>query len=135
MARDALEVVCSGNDPEAVSCHYHPDFVDHVNGSVFRGHEGVRKSVAFYETLLDDLQFTVDDQVSEGDKVASRFTMTGTRAGRRIELQGIVISRFKDGLIVEDYAVSDSLQLMRQLGLRRMLGLIVKDWRALLSHR
>jgi predicted ester cyclase len=135
IARDALEVVCSGKDPDAVACHYHPEFVDYVNGSTFQGHEGVRKSVAFYEALLDDLQFTVDDQVTEGDKVASRFTMTGTRDGRRIELHGIVISRFQDGLIIEDFAVSDSLKLMRQLGPRRLLILIAKEWRALLSHR
>lgn len=135
IARDALELVCSGKDADAVACHYHPEFVDHVNGSTFHGHEGVRKSVAFYEALLEDLQFTVDDQVTEGDKVASRFTMRGTREGRTIELHGIVISRFRDGLIIEDFAVSDSLELMRQLGPRRLLTLVVKEWRTLLSHR
>jgi len=135
IARDALELVCSGKDAEAVVCHYHPEFVDHVNGSTFHGHEGVWKSVAFYEVLLDDLRFTVDDQVTEGDKVASRFTMSGTRSGRAIELHGIVISRFEDGLIIEDYAVSDSLELLRQLGPRRAFMLVVKEWRALLSHR
>ena len=135
IARDALELVCSGKDTDAVACHYHPEFVDHVNGTTLHGHEGVRKSVAFYESLLDDVQFTVDDQVTEGDKVASRFTMTGTRDGRRIELHGIVISRFQDGLIIEDFAVSDSLELMRQLGPRRLVTLVVKEWRALLSHR
>lgn len=135
IARDALELVCSGEDADAVVCHYHPEFVDHVNGSTFHGHEGVRKSVAFYEVLLDDLRFTVDDQVTEGDKVASRFTMSGTRSGRGIELHGIVISRFEDGLIIEDYAVSDSLELIRQLGPRRAFMLVVKEWRALLRHR
>jgi predicted ester cyclase len=134
VARAALENVCSGNLDD-VACHYHPEFVDHVNGSTFHGHEGVRKSVAFYETLLDDLQFAVNDQVTEGDKVASRFTMTGSREGRKIELHGIVISRLEDGLIIEDFAVSDSLELMRQLGPRRLLTLVLKDWRALLSHR
>ena len=33
IARDALELVCSGKDADAVACHYHPEFVDHVNGS------------------------------------------------------------------------------------------------------
>jgi len=73
--------------------------------------------------------------VTEGDKVASRVTMSGTRSGRAIELHGIVISRFEDGLIIEDYAVSDSLELLRQLGPRRAFMLVVKEWRALLSHR
>jgi predicted ester cyclase len=134
-ARRALEVVCSGQDPAAIPDHYHRQFVDHVNGTTLRGHDGVRKSVAFYETLLENLQFTVDDQVTEGDKVASRFTMRGTRDGRQIALHGIVISRFEDGLIIEDFAVTDSLELVRQLGTRRLLTLLVKDWRALLAHR
>ena len=135
VARRALEVVCSGQDPEGVAGTYHQEFVDHVNGATFHGHDGVRRSVAFYETLLDDLQFTVDDQVTEADKVASRFTMRGTRQGRAIALHGIVISRFKDGLIIEDFVVTDSLELMRQLGLRRLLTLLAKDWRAILAHR
>lgn len=135
IARRALEVVCSGRDPDTIPHHYHPGFVDHVNGATFHGHDGVRSSIAFYETLLDDLQFTVDDQVTEGDKVASRFTMTGTRAGRGITLHGIVISRFEDGLIIEDFAVTDSLELIRQLGVRRLVTLLLTDWRALLAHR
>ena len=39
---------------------------------------------------------------------------------------GIVISRFQDGMIVEDWAASDTLTLARQLGLWRCLLLAVK---------
>jgi ubiquinone/menaquinone biosynthesis C-methylase UbiE/predicted ester cyclase len=130
-ARLALEEVCSGRDLEGISRVYHPDFLDHVNGLEYRGHEGARRSVALYLELFPDLSFEVEEQVSEGDRVASRWTLRGTHRGREVELRGIVISRFEDGRIIEDWAASDTMELVRQLGLRRTVQLAIKH-RALL---
>jgi ubiquinone/menaquinone biosynthesis C-methylase UbiE/predicted ester cyclase len=125
-ARHALEEVCSGRDLNGIARDYHPDFVDHVNRFSYRGHEGARQSIALYLVLFPDLRFEVDDQVSEKDKVASRWTLRGTHKGREVELRGIVISRFEDGRIIEDWAASDTMELVRQLGLRRTLQLAAK---------
>src|SRR5262245_13073722 len=122
-ARRALEEVCSGRDLDGIPRDYHPDFVDHVNRFTYRGHSGARQSVALYLALFPDLRFEVDDQVSEGEKVASRWTLRGSHKGREVQLRGIVISRFEDGRIIEDWAASDTLELARQLGLRRTLQL------------
>src|SRR5256885_12204222 len=107
-ARRALEEVCSGKDLDGIASVYHPDFVDHVNRLEYHGHEGARRSVALYLELFPDLRFEVDEQITEGDRVASRWTLHGTHRGRTIELWGIVISRFDDGRIIEDWAASDS---------------------------
>jgi ubiquinone/menaquinone biosynthesis C-methylase UbiE/predicted ester cyclase len=125
-ARRALEEVCSGQDLEGIAAVYHPEFVDHVNRLTYRGHDGARRSVALYLELFPDLSFDVEEQVSEGDRVASRWTLRGTHRGREVELRGIVISRFEDGRIIEDWAASDTMELVRQLGLRRSLQLAVK---------
>src|SRR5204863_36487 len=82
---------------------------------VYRGHSGARESVGFYRSLFDDLRFDIDDQVGEGDKVATRWTLHGSYRGRAITLHGIVISRFRDGRIIEDHSVTDSLELPRAL--------------------
>lgn len=132
-ARRALEEVCSGKDLGAIADVYHPEFVDHVNALEYRGHEGARRSVALYLELFPDLSFVVDDQVSEADRVASRWTLRGTHKGRRVTLNGIVISRFEDGRIVEDWAASDTIAIVRQLGLRRSLALLAKHHRLLLD--
>jgi ubiquinone/menaquinone biosynthesis C-methylase UbiE/predicted ester cyclase len=124
-ARRALELVCSGRDLDGIARDYHPDFVDHVNRFTYRGHAGARQSVALYLELFPDLSFEVNDQVTEDNKVASRWTLRGTHKGREVELRGIVISRFEDGRIIEDWAASDTLELVRQLGLRRTLQLAV----------
>ncbi len=125
-ARSALEEVCSGRDLDGIARVYHPDFVDHVNRLTYRGHDGARSSVALYLALFPDLSFEVDEQVSEGDKVASRWTLRGTHRGRSVELRGIVISRFQDGRIIEDRAASDTVELARQLGLWRTLRILVE---------
>jgi ubiquinone/menaquinone biosynthesis C-methylase UbiE/predicted ester cyclase len=124
-ARRALEEVCSGRDLDGIPRDYHPDFIDQVNRFTYRGHDGARQSVALYLALFPDLRFEVNDQVSEGEKVASRWTLHGTHKGREVQLRGIVISRFEDGRIIEDWAASDTLELIRQLGLRRTLQLAI----------
>ena len=133
-ARRALEEVCSGRDPAGIPAVYHPDFVDHVNALEYRGHEGARRSVALYKTLFPDLRFVVEEQLSEGDRVATRWTLHGTHRGRRVKLTGIVISRFEDGRIVEDHAASDTLDLVRQLGIGRSLLLVARHPRLLLRR-
>jgi predicted ester cyclase len=125
-ARRALEEVCSGKRLEDLPDVYHPEFVDHVNALEYRGHEGARHSVALYQELFPDLRFVVEDQVTEGERVASRWTLHGTHRGRQVNLTGIVISRFQDGRIVEDYAASDTMELVRQLGPWRSLLLAIK---------
>jgi len=125
-ARRALEDVCSGKDLGGIPDVYHSDFVDHVNAREYRGHDGARRSVALYLKLFPDLSFIVEDQVTEGDRVASRWTLHGTHRGRSVRLRGIVISRFEDGRIIEDWAASDTMEIPRQLGVWRSLLLLVQ---------
>ena len=133
-ARQALEDVCSGRNLEGIADVYHPEFVDHVNALEYRGHEGARRSVALYLELFPDLRFVVDEQITEGDRVASRWTLHGTHRGRSVTLRGIVISRFEDGKIIEDWAASDTMEIPRQLGVWRSLLLLVQHRKLLRSR-
>jgi hypothetical protein len=62
------------------------------------------------------MSITVEEQVVQGDRVASRFVVTGTSYGRPVRFNGITISRFDNGLIVEDWSVTDTIGMLRQLG-------------------
>ena len=121
VARQALEQVCARGDMELARECYGEDFLDHVGRLEYRGLEGVRQSTAFYRALFDDLAFEVVDQVGEDDRVASRWLMTGSNRGRSVRLSGITISRLRDGRIVEDWSAFDSLELLRALGLIRVV--------------
>jgi predicted ester cyclase len=132
LARDALERVCAGSDPSAAVGVYSADFRDHVNAAEYRGHDGIRQSLGLYQLVFSDgdLRIRVEDQVTEGDRVASRWVAEGHNRGRPIRVSGIVISRIEGGEIVEDWAASDNLQLIRQLGPWRLLLLGVEWLRA-----
>jgi predicted ester cyclase len=130
-ARGALERVCSGKDLDPADRYYAPTFVDHVNDLEFRGLEGTRQSVDLYKAVLDDLEVKVEEQVVDGDRVTSRFVVTGRSGGRRVRFNGITISRFADGKIVEDWSVTDTLGLLRQLGPWRSVLIALRSWRRL----
>ncbi len=133
-ARTALEQVCARGDLERAPELYAPDFADHVNALEFHGHEGIARSVALYRALFADLRIDVVDQITEGDRVASRWTLHGTHRSRRVTLPGITISRFEDGRIAEDWTASDNLTLLRQLGARRGLALAARYLAGLLRR-
>ena len=120
-ARQAIEIVCSG-DLSRIEEFYSPDFVDHVNDMTFHGYDGGRESLAFYKTLLPDYSMGVEEQVTESNRVASRWVLNGTYHGRAVALRGITISRLdEDGRTVEDRGHSDSIALLGQIGVIRTL--------------
>lgn len=132
-AKGALERVCSGVGLDPPSRYYSPSFVDHVNDLELRGHEGARRSVELYKAVLPDMAIRVQEQVVDVDRVASRFVVTGSRSGRHVRFNGITVSRFEGGLIVEDWSVTDTLGMLRQLGFWRSFLVGVRPWRALAS--
>jgi predicted ester cyclase len=121
VVRTAIEQVCARGDMQLAPSCYAEDFVDHVGRFEYRGLAGVVRSTRLYRALIDGLAFTVLDQFGEDDRVATRFVLTGSNRGRRLRLEGITLSRLRDGRIVEDWSGFDTLELLRQLGLWRVL--------------
>ena len=106
---------------------YAPDFVWHEPDQEIRGHEEARQFITMYKTAFPDLSATVEDEIAEGDKVVTRWTIRGTHqgdieefgpaTGRQMELTGITISRIEGDQIVEEWNRYDNLSVMQQLGL------------------
>ena len=76
-------------------------------------------------TGFSDARVTVDDQIAEGDKVATRWTGRGTHdgeivgvapTGKEVTVSGLTISRVKNGLVVEEQTEWDALGMLVQLG-------------------
>jgi predicted ester cyclase len=72
-----------------------------------------------------DIVFSIQEQITEGDKVASRFEWTGTHKGeflgipargRPVRVWGVVIDRLENGRIKDTRIIMDTLGLMTQLG-------------------
>jgi steroid delta-isomerase-like uncharacterized protein len=89
------------------------------------GLEGLKKTIELNRTAFPDLHIMIEDQVAEGDRVATRWTTTMTHrgelggvapTGRRVTLTGITIERFEDGRVVESWRSMDTLGLLRTIG-------------------
>jgi steroid delta-isomerase-like uncharacterized protein len=89
------------------------------------GLEGLQHILRVMRSGFPDLDFSVKEQVAEGDKVVSRFEWTGTHqgeflgvraTGRRVSVWGVVIDRLLDGRIKDTRIIMDTLGLMVQLG-------------------
>lgn len=132
-AKRALESVCSGARLDAAPRYYSPKLVDHVNDMEFHGLLGTQQSVGLYKAVFSELEIEVKEQHVHGTRVTSRFVVTGTSYGRRVRFNGITISRFEDGLIVEDWSVTDTLGMLRQLGPWRSIWMVTQSWRTLLT--
>lgn len=130
-AKCELERVCSGAGLDPPSRYYSPKFVDHVNNLKFYGLEGIRQSLELYTNVLSDIKIEVVDQLVEGNRVTSRFVIKGVNRGRQARFNGITISRFENGLIIEDWSVTDTFSMLRQLGLWRSILVTLRQWRTL----
>ena len=103
-----------------------PDYVDNVSGSGSPvGPEGFKDAVNGVRDAFPEFTITINDMISEGDKVALVWTFIGTHKGelmgiapteKLIEFDGIYLYRFKDGKLVERSGKRDLFKLMSQLG-------------------
>ena len=89
------------------------------------GPEAANQAVRLYREAFPDAQITVEDQVAEGDKVATRWSARGTHqgellgvgpTGNQVQITGISLSRIEDGRIAEDWIDYDALGMMQQIG-------------------
>lgn len=83
-----------------------PNYVGHAStGS--RDADGLRERIGKFRKVYLGAHFTIEDQVAEGDKVATRMTATATSSatGMPVKLIGLNVSRFQDGRIAEEWPV------------------------------
>jgi predicted ester cyclase len=120
--RGCFENASQGNF-DALDAIVSPDYVLHPED--IRGVEGLKEMVEAYRSAIADLHITIDQQFTEGDYVATRYTIGGTHegelmgiqpTGRDVAFMGITISRCRDGKIVEEWELVDTVAFLRQVG-------------------
>lgn len=88
------------------------------------GIEAFKRAQHMYEDAIENHQLKVDEQVAEGDRVVTRWTVTGTQCadlpgipnhGKSFMVGGITISRVDDGHIAEEWQYWDDSGLKQQL--------------------
>lgn len=82
------------------------DYVGHKSKGD-RTIEGLRARVAEFHALYPNIKITVEEQLAEGDRIATRMTAYGTSkaTGKPVHLIGMNISRFVGNRIAEEWPV------------------------------
>jgi steroid delta-isomerase-like uncharacterized protein len=88
------------------------------------GPEAFKPFVQRLRGAFPDMHISVDDTISEGDKIAARFTATMTHqgddlgmpaTGKHVTVSGICFTRISNGQIVEGWNCWDIYGMMQQL--------------------
>ena len=119
------EVITQGNI-DAAAQYVWEDVVEQVPlPGQGPGLDGLKDILRAMRAGFPDIVFSIQEQVAERDKVASRFEWTGTHrgeflgipaTGRTVRVWGMVIDRLEDGRIKDTRILMDTFGLLGQLG-------------------
>ncbi len=110
---------------EAIAEMFAADGIARGLGDELHGPEQFKVFHARFREAMPDLRIEMDELIAEGDRVAYRFTASGTHRGdslgfaatnrgaRFVGMGSVVI---RDGMIVEGWNVLDQLGMLTQLG-------------------
>ena len=107
------------------------DHVFHNPPTTLQGREAFKQLLSVYLTAFPDASFTVEDEIAEEDRVASRYTFRGTHqgelmgippTGKQVTVTGIIINRMVGGKSAEGWLNFDALGMLQQLGVIPTMG-------------
>jgi steroid delta-isomerase-like uncharacterized protein len=111
--------------PDAVTDLLAPDYRLHFDSNPEMDRQAGIGFFAAFLAAFPDIRHEVQDQLAQGDRVATRIVVRGTHqqemigipaTGEEIAIGAINIMRFDDGKIAEHWVNSDSLGMLVQLG-------------------
>jgi predicted ester cyclase len=114
VVRDCFAQAAAGNF-DALPGLLSAGYVLHPEG--IRGADGLAEMVQGHRSSIPDLNVTIDHQFTEGDYVATRFTIRGRHVSNNdVEVTGLTVSRCRDGKIEEEWEILDVMSLLAQIG-------------------
>jgi predicted ester cyclase len=116
IARRYFEEILNKGNAAAIDAIVAPDVVFRNPPAVVKGIADFRGLVATLRKAFPDLHFTLEDELAEGNKVATRWIMRGTQGTRKLDVTGMDIFLIENGKIREVWVNMDSLAQAQQMG-------------------
>jgi steroid delta-isomerase-like uncharacterized protein len=128
LVRRFIDEVFANGNKDAVDELAARDFASHTGAPRASGRSGrddLKQTIDRVFAALDDVEFTIEDLVAEGDRVAVRLTSSATQTGefmgtpatgKRYTIEEIHLFRIADGQVAEHWHQLDQMGLMQQLG-------------------
>ena len=132
LVRHIIEEIVNQGNLELVNQFISPEYT-YFEPTVgpMKGREGYRAILTTYRNAFPDMKLTIEEQLAEGDSVVTRWRAGGTHrgelmgiapTGKRVSVQGVVISRVKNGQLADDFESYDVQGMLRQLGVAPTLA-------------
>lgn len=102
----------------------HPEYHFSSPDSHLKGIGQLAEFIQSFRTAFPDLNLQIDDLFTSHDRSCTAFTLRGTHKGdfmgipathKSVEVRGMVMSRFKDNKIAEEWEILDNLGFLQQL--------------------
>ena len=116
IARRYFDEILNQGSGAAIDAIIAPDVVFRNPPAVVKGIEGFRKLIASLRGAFPDLHFTLEDELAEGNKVATRWVMRGTQGARKLNVSGMDIFLIENGKVREIWVNMDTLAQAQQMG-------------------
>lgn len=126
IVRRIYDEVWSQGRFETIDELYAPTFaMDDPLTPGIQGPQGYRQYAEGMFAVFPDLKIAVEEQVAEGDKVATRWRATGTHKGEMMGIPptgkqgsttGLTITHLVDGKVVSETSEWNALGLLQQIG-------------------
>ena len=116
IARRYFDEILNKGSAAAIDSIIAADVVFRNPPAVVKGIAEFRKLVAALRGAFPDLHFTLEDELAEGNKVATRWVMRGTQGARKMDVSGMDIFLIENGKIREIWVNMDSLAQAQQMG-------------------
>ena len=125
LARKVFEDVQSKGNTALIDELVTSDYVGHTPFGDIHGPDGARQFDAMLRKAFPNYQVTVEDQIAQGDRVATRWTCRGTNkgefqgmppTGKSMEVSGMTIFRIANGKLVEGWNIPDVYGVLQQIG-------------------
>ena len=123
--QDFIEAVFNRGDLSKIQKIIHPNYSYTSPTERMDGPEALSGFVQAFRVSFPDLHVKVLDQETGELSVFTRIRVTGTHRGefmgmpatqKAIDIEGCVLSKFKDDLVHEEWELLDNLTLLQQLG-------------------
>lgn len=121
-----IEEFINKNNPSVADELFADDFINHSpQFGVAPDRDGLKQMIAMSHQAFPDLHMTIEDIITENDKVVVRMRTTGTFTGeflgvpptnKSMNYPQISIIRFEDRKVKERWNINDQLEVMQQLG-------------------
>lgn len=117
IARRYFEEILNKGSSAAIDAIVAPDVVFRNPPAVIKGLADFKGLVATLRGVFPDLHFTLEDELAEGNKVATRWIMRGTQGTRKVDVSGMDIFLIENEKIREIWVNMDTLAQAQQMGI------------------